>query len=310
MKSTKLFCKIPRLTLLMVIVFSLMFGGSASAFNDIQGDKEQKAIERLEKLGLIKGERYGQFKPAQKITGASAVSLIVKTLGLNLDTIRFVKQPKASDYFTKVKDDAWYAEAFVIAQYNGLDIPKDINPSAKVTKEQFSHWLFQALNTKGEFVWTLQYTEIKDDKAINASYMESIQKLLNVGIVTLDKNNKFQPDLPVTRSEAAGMLDRTLQFIEDTQSGTEPVRGKLYDFTLSSDKISADITKVTISAMAPHPGYGLEVAGIEFTDGKAVIAYRILPPEQGKFYPQVITEVKAVTYIPADYKPVLGTETK
>lgn len=310
MKTKHHLSKFPKLTLLMVIVFTLMFGGTASAFSDIKGDKEQKAIERLEKHGIIKGDFHGRYYPAQKLTGASAVSLIVKALDLNFDTTRFVKMPKASDYYTKVNDNAWYAQAFVIANYYGLDIPKDINPAAKVTKEQFSHWLFKALSTKGSYMWTMQYLSINDEKQINKDYMGSIQSLIKAKIVALDKKGNFGPKQPVSRSEAAGMLDRTLQFIEDHQTVVNPVPGSLYDFGLSTDKISNDVTKVTITAMAPHPGYGLEVSNISFKDGKALIDYRVLPPEPGQFYPQVISEVKAATYIPAGYEPVLGAQSK
>ncbi|RRJ64058.1 S-layer homology domain-containing protein [Paenibacillus oralis] len=304
--TSKFASKLTRLTLLMVIAFSLMVGGTASAFQDVKGDPEQKAIESLEKRGILKGDPWGYFKPNERIDNASAISLIVSAFDLNLDHLRFVKKPEASDYYSKIKDNAWYAEAFVIAHHHGLDIPKDIDPSTKVTKEQFSHWLFQVLSTKSEFFWTLQYKDIKDDKQINASYMSSIQMLLNAGIVTLDKNKKFNPKQPLTRSETAGMLDQALRIIEATRS----VGGNLYDFVLNSEKISGDITKVTISAMAPHPGYGLEVASIVFDGDKAVINYRIKQPEKGKFYPQVITEVKTVTYIPDNYKPVLGEGTK
>ncbi|WP_068787185.1 S-layer homology domain-containing protein [Paenibacillus phocaensis] len=310
MKTKTSLSKIPKLTLLMVIVFTLMFGGTASAFSDIKGDKEQKAIERLEKMGIIKGDFHGRYYPAQKLTGASAVSLIVKTLDLNFDTIRFIQMPKASDYYTKVNDNAWYAQAFVIANYYGLDIPKDINPAAKVTKEQFSHWLFKALSTKGDYMWTMQYLNINDEKQINKAYMGSIQPLLQAKIVTLDKKGNFGPKQPVSRSEAAGMLDRTLQFIKDRQPAVDPVPGNLYDFGLNTDKISSDVTKVTISAMAPHPGYGLEVSNISFKDGKAIIDYRVLPPQPDQFYPQVISEVKAVTYIPSGYQPVIGAQSK
>ncbi|MUG88635.1 S-layer homology domain-containing protein [Paenibacillus timonensis] len=310
MKTKKTLSKFPKLTLLMVIVFTLMFGGTASAFNDIKGDKEQKAIEHLEKRGIIKGDFHGRYYPAQKLTGASAVSLIVQTLDLNFDTIRFIKMPKASDYYTKVNDNAWYAEAFVIANYYGLDIPKDINPAAKVTKEQFSHWLFKGLSTKGDYMWTMQYLNINDEKQINKDYMNSIQSLLQAKIVTLDKKGSFGPKQPVSRSEAAGMLDRTLQFIEDRQPVENPVPGSLYDFGMNTDKISNDITKVSITAMAPHPGYGLEVSSITFKDGKAIIDYRVVAPQPGQFYPQVISEVTAVTYIPAGYQPVLGAQSK
>lgn len=310
MKTKKTLSKFPKLTLLMVIVFTLMFGGTASAFSDIKGDKEQKAIENLEKRGIIKGDFHGRYYPAQKLTGASAVSLIVQTLDLNFDTIRFIQMPKASDYYTKVNDNAWYAQAFIIANYYGLDIPKDINPAAKVTKEQFSHWLYKALSTKGEYAWTMQYLSINDEKQINKDYMSSIQALLKAKIATLDKKGNFGPKQPVSRSEAAGMLDRTLQFIKDNQPVVNPAPGSLYDFGLNTDKISSDVTKVTITAMAPNPGYGLEVSSISFKDGKAVIDYRVVTPQPGQFYPQVISEVKAVTYIPAGYQAVLGAQSK
>ncbi|MDU4695444.1 MAG: S-layer homology domain-containing protein [Paenibacillus sp.] len=311
MKTKKRLSKFPKLTLLMVIVFTLMFGGTASAFNDIKGDREQKAIERLEKLGIIKGDYHGRYYPAQKLTGAAAVPLIVKSLDLNFDTIRFIQMPKASDYYTKVSDKAWYAEAFIIANYYGLDIPKDINPAAKVTKEQFSHWLYKALSTKGDYAFTMQYLSINDEKQISKDYMSSIQALIKAKIVTLDKKGNFGPKQPVSRSEAAGMLDRTLQFIKDNQPiVVDPVPGNLYDFGLSTDKISSDVTKVTITAMAPHPGYGLEVSSITFKDDKALIDYRIVEPKPGQFYPQVISEVKAVTYIPTGYQPVLGAQSK
>lgn len=308
-KRTFSFSKLSKLTLLMVIAFTMMFGGTASAFSDIKGDKEQKAIERLEKLGIIKGGLHGRYYPAQKLKGAAAVSLIVKTLDLNFDTVRFIQLPKASNYYTKVKDNAWYSEAFVIANYYGLDIPKDINPAAKVTKEQFSHWLFKALSTKGEYAFTMQYLSINDEKQINKDYVNSIQALLKAKIVTLDKKGNFGPKQPISRSEAAGMLDRTLQFIKDNEPIVNPIPG-LYDFGVSTDKITSDVTKVKITAMAPHPGYGLEVSNISFKDGKAIIDYRVVEPQPGQFYPQVISEVKAVTYIPAGYQPVLGAQSK
>ncbi|MEG6589174.1 S-layer homology domain-containing protein [Paenibacillus barengoltzii] len=303
------FSKLSKLTLLMVIAFTMMFGGTASAFSDIKGDQEQKAIERLEKMGIIKGDLHGRYYPAQKLTSAEAVTLIVKTLDLNFDTIRFIKLPKASDYYTKVKDHAWYSEAFVIANYYGLGIPKDINPAAKVTKEQFSHWLFKALSVKGEYAFTMQYVSIKDEKQINKDYMNSIQALLKAKIVTLDKKGNFGPKQPISRSEAAGMLDRTLQFIKDNEPIANPIPG-LSNFTVSTDKLTSDVTKVTITAMAPHPGYGLEVSSISFKDDKAVIDYRIVEPQPGQFYPQVISEVKAVAYIPAGFQPVLGAPSK
>lgn len=285
------FSKLSKLMLLLVIAFTMMTGGTASAFSGMKIDL------------------HGRYSPAQKLTGAAAVTLIVKTLDLNFDTIRFIQMPKASDYYTKVKDDAWHSEAFVIANHYGLDIPKDIDPAAKVTKEQFSHWLFKALSVKGEYAVTMQYVSINDEQQISKDYMNSIQALLKAKIITLDKKGNFGPKQPISRSEAAGMLDRALQWIKDHEPIVNPVPG-LSDFTVSTDKLTGDVTKVTITAMAPHPGYGLEVSSISFKDDKAVIDCRIVEPQPGQFYPQVISEVKAVAYIPAGYRPVLGAPSK
>lgn len=305
MKKTKLLFKISKLTLLMVIMIGMTFSGSALASKAVKDDSGQKVIVRAIEPKLV----IGQYKSTHKITSASAISQIVKTVGLSLDHVRFIKQPKASDTFKKVKDNAWYAQAFVIANYYGLDIPKDINPSAKVSREQFSHWLYKAITAKGDYAWTMMYVDIKDSKGINSAYMDSIQMLLNTEIAQLDKNKNFRPNDSITTGEAADMLERTAKFIKGNDPD-QPVRGNLYDVGLTSEKISGgDILKVTVSASAPHPGYGIEVSSVEYKDGKAVINYRIVPPGKG-IYPQVITEVKAVTYIPSNYQPVLGEKAK
>ena len=309
MNKKKRLVKAPKFSLLMAIVLTMALGSSASAFSDTEGDKEQQAIERLEQRGLIKGDLNSRFHPLEKVNGAAAVTLIVNALGLNLDNIDYIKEPKASDYFTHVKDNVWYSQAFIIAAVNQLDIPEDIKPSSPVTKEQFTHWLFKAMNTKGEFAWTMQYTEIADNKQINPNYANSIQTLLNGRIISLDKNQKFNPTQPITRSEAAGMVHRMLEFIESTNVA-KPTPGNLYDLTLKTDAVSKEITKVTISGMAPHPGYALEIASVEYSNEIAVVNYRLLPPDPDMVYPQVITEVNAVTYIPAGYKAELGAVAK
>jgi hypothetical protein len=137
----------------------------------------------------------GSSKEANKkgITVANAVSAIVKGLDLNIDHIRFIKEPKASDYYSKVKDDAPYANDFIIAQFNGLELPKDVNPSAKVTREQFAKWLYGALSQKGDYAWIEIFINISDAKHISDGNMESIQKLLIAKIFTLDGKQRGHP---------------------------------------------------------------------------------------------------------------------
>lgn len=297
--------------LLLAGLSCLVLSGTANAFTDIQNDPGKASILDLKQRGIVHGIGNGQFKPGAKVTGASAVTLIVKGLDLNIDNIRFVKKPKASQYFSKIKDNAPYASAFMIAQLNGLDIPRDIDPSANVTREQFAHWLFQGISAKGEFAFTEQYILLADEDSVTKNYMNSIQKLLIANIAELDARGKFRPKEAITRSEAAVLLDRAIEFVEKTKPIPVPDPGKsiLSDVKLTSAPLADGVTKVTLTATAPHPGYGIEVSNISFIGSAAVIDYRVVQPDPDKMYPQHVATVKTETYIPASYKPVLGSAT-
>ncbi|MGZ9583291.1 S-layer homology domain-containing protein [Paenibacillus marinisediminis] len=302
MKKLKLW---PRLAMLIIMVICFTFSGTVSAFSDVKNDPEKEAIERLQQQGILSGDTSGLFKPAAKLNNASAIALIVNAMDLNLHHIKFVKEPKASDYFTKVKDNVWYSQAFIVALHNSLNLDEALDPAAEVSREQFSHWLFQALSRKGDYAWSEVYKMINDDKSINPAFADSIQKLLISDIAKLDSKQNFRPKDTITRSEAAGMIDRAYQFLSK-HNPNEPIEENPYGVSLTSEKVNDDILLVTISATLPHPGYGLEVSSIDFDKKEAVINYRILPPEPGMFYPQVIKEGKATTYVSSRYTPRLG----
>ncbi|WP_168735908.1 S-layer homology domain-containing protein [Cohnella fermenti] len=288
----------------------VLLSGSAFAFNDIKSDPGYKQIMDLKNRGVVQGIGNNLFQPGASVDGATALTLIVRGMGLNIDSFNFFKEPKASDYYTKVKDDASYAMTFIIAQLNGLDVPRDIDPTQKITREQFSHWLFQAISTKGDYAYTEQYMMYDDADETTPAYSDSIQKLLITGIASLGADQNFRPQAAITRSEAAVMLDGAIEFVEKTPlpEAGEPQASVLSDVSLTSAAYSSDITKVTLSATVPHPGYGFEVSRIDFKDGDAIIHYRALAPDPDKMYAQVITEVKAYAYIPSGYEPVLGSE--
>lgn len=301
----KKFKSVSRLLLASVLVAALTIGGTATALPT--NGKAEIIIQPAS--GVTSFELVKKIEPNKQITKVSnalAISSIVKHLDLNLDRFRFVKQPKATDYFTKVKNDAWYSNAFVIAQLNGLKLPKEINPSSIVTREQFSSWLYQALITTGDYSWIELYIEVKDNTSIKAEYRDSIQKLLIAGIAKLDDKKQFNPTKNITYSEVLSMLQLTKQFIEK-QSTTIPTPAPL-DVTLSTEKVTDEVKKVLLTAEVGHPGYGLEISNIAFKGNKAYISYRLLQPDPDKMYPQVITKVTATTYIPASYEAVISSE--
>ncbi|TNJ67072.1 S-layer homology domain-containing protein [Paenibacillus hemerocallicola] len=297
-----------RLTIAMAAVLALlmMLGGSVYAFTDTTGDPNEAQIAALQKAGIVNGVTEQIFAPKGTVTMAQAVAMLVKAFDLNIDHIRFIKEPKASDTFTNVPDDAWYAKSFLYASLNGVPIPKDADPMQKLTKEQYADLLFHALIAKGDYAFVKMYVVLKDEQEVTKAYMNSIQNLLLGKMTELD-NGYFYPKKEITRSEAARMLHAAIQFSKQHEPLPKPPAQQA-DIKLNVTKVNDEVNKVTLVwADRPNPGYGISVSAIEFgEDGNAVITYVLHEPDPNKFYPQVISEAKVDTFIASSYTPVLN----
>ncbi|MCS7464358.1 S-layer homology domain-containing protein [Paenibacillus doosanensis] len=276
--------------------------GSAYAFSDVDA-AEKEPISALQNRGIVSGVDSQHFVPRGQISYAQTVSMIVKGMKLNLNTVKFVKKPVASDYFTNVPNDAWYAESFVIAKVNGLDLPQDIDPNAAVTKEKYADLLIHALDTKGVFPTVKMLILFADEDQIDSEYKDEMQRIYLHKIANLGEDRMAHPKQQMTRGEAAVWLYNTIKFAEAHAEAPEtPQQG---DVEVSVEKVSDEVNKVILSRQMPHPGYGLQITGIRFQeDGTAVVQYQVTAPDPDKMYPQVVTEVKAATYVASKYKPV------
>ncbi|MEF3303861.1 protease complex subunit PrcB family protein [Paenibacillus sp. GYB003] len=291
---------------LAALLVMATIGSSAFAFDDTAGDPNEAQIVALQKAGIVSGLSANLFAPKGKMTTAQGVAMLVKAFDLNIAHMQFIKEPKASDYFTNIPDDAWYAQSFLYAYLNGVPLPKDVDPSQRMTKEQFAHYLFHAMTAKGDYAFIEMFVMIKDEKDITKEYMNSIQKLILGKMTELD-DGYFHPKNEITRSEAARMLHAAVEFAKHHEPvPKQPVEQP--NIALTVTKVNDDVNKVTLSwGERPNPGYGISVTNIEFRDdGMAVISYALREPEPGKFYPQVISEAKVDTYIASSYKPVLN----
>ncbi|MBD0380887.1 S-layer homology domain-containing protein [Paenibacillus sedimenti] len=290
--------KLAALTITSVMLGSLTFN-TAFAFSDVEGEQAE-AIAALQSRGVVSGIDNEHFVPKGKITFAQSVQIIVKGLNLNMDLLRFIKQPVASDIYTNIPNDAWYAEAFIIAHYNGLEIPKDVNPNATITREQFGNLLIRALEKHGDLPLIKMYIEIKDADQITPEYQGALQRMLLYKIAELDKDGKLNPKAELTRGEAATWVYNAGKVLDAHTQKPAPTE----NVEVTVEKVSDDINKVTLSRESkPTAGYGIEITGIRFEqDGKAVITYTLTDPKPDSMNATVITEPKAVTYISSKYK--------
>jgi hypothetical protein len=300
--------------LAVLLVFTLLTGGSAWAFNDINDTVGKEEIMALKDKGIISGTTDKTFAPQDKLSYAQGMTLIVKGLDLNIKAKNFIKKPKASDYFTKIPDKAWYAQSLMYAQLNGLTLPKDLDPNQLMTREEFTNYLIEGLNTTGNYPIIMSYAVLNDEKDVNKDYMNSVQQALTTKIATVDKSQNFYPKRAITRAEAAVMLSRAIDFAAKNKGNVIPVDPAPVnefpnaDVSFVATPVTSAVYQVVLTwKQAPNPGYSIRVDRIEFQGKQALIYYSLHKPEPDKMYAQVLTDLKSTTYVDAAYEVKLGT---
>ncbi|HEX2946818.1 MAG TPA: S-layer homology domain-containing protein [Clostridia bacterium] len=186
-----------------------------TSFKDLGNVNAKDKIIALQNKGLFSGTAEGVFSPYSTITAAQSIQLFVRAFNLNLDTIRFVKEPKATDYFKKAKNNSWYAQALIIGAVNGLDFSADIDPDLKLTREEYTYHLIKAIEKYGQLpMIKLVPVEIADQDQMTIEYSGAIQRALKYGIVKLDKEGRYNPKGELTRAEAAEQLYIALEYLK------------------------------------------------------------------------------------------------
>ena len=301
--------RLPSAVLSAWLLVWMFCAGSAAAFSDIGGDPNENRILQLREEGILSGDANGRFRPGDKLTYAEGVTMIVKGLGLSLEDIRFVKEPKASDFYDFVLDDKWYSDVFLTASFH-LDLPRSVKPDLSMTRERFAYHLYRGLTSRAGFALPAPQPVIEDAADIAPEYREGVQMLLYAGIAEPGKDNRFEPKRAVTRGEAAGMVYEARAFLRQLAASGAPEKASnpspLTGLRLESAPLAAEVNAVTVWATAPHPGYGIRVKSVVFDAGKAFIHVEPVLPDPGRMYPQVLTEVSTVVYIGSEYTPVLA----
>jgi hypothetical protein len=207
-----------RLTLSATALLTLAFAGQSFAaslpFADLSNTAAKDKIVELQQKGVIHGLGDDQFLPDAPVTAAQGIQLLVNALDLNIDLLRFIKAPQATDYYPKASNDAWYAEALIIAANNDIGLPADLDPGKNWTREEFTHQLILAIEKHSNLpMIKIIPVEIADGDEFINDYEGSIQRAVVLGIASLDKAGNFHPADNITRADAAEMIYNALAYI-------------------------------------------------------------------------------------------------
>jgi len=243
-------------------------------------------------------------KPASKVSFGKGVDLIVKALGLNVDNIRFIKAPKATDYVAKADNKAYYAQSIIIAACNGIKLSPSMNPAAPMTREQFAISLNQGIQGTGNYPVNTMWLQINDEKSFGQVGLAAVQNLVKFDVVKLEKGN-FRPKNLITATEAVKMLNAAAAFVKlhlDANAGAISDQ----EVAITSTPINAAVNKVVLSrGEKPNSGYQIVINRIVFNGAEAIVHYQLSDPKPGNSYLQVITNPKAETFVGSAYKVLL-----
>jgi len=203
------------LAAVLVLTLAGQSFAAVGSFSDIAGMPVQDKILSLKEQGIVKGTGNGLFAPNAPMTAAQGIQLLVNAFDLNIDNIRFIKAPKASDYFKKADDSAWYSDALIVISFSGLELSSDLDPNGKWTREEFTHYLVTLMEKQGNLPKVkLLPVDIADESKMNVVYSGSIRRALLYQVAQLDADRNFRPKAPITRSEAAVQVYNALEYLK------------------------------------------------------------------------------------------------
>jgi len=282
--------KFKRIAAALIASGCLAAASSAYAFSDIKDPEQEKIAASLQSQGIIHGVSADRFAPAQPLTAAQGIQLLVKAMKLQGK----VDGPPPP---ANVPSKAWYAQAARIAADNGISVGKISDWNMKLTKEQFAGMLYQAVTATGDYATIEMYVQVKDEEDMSPEYRGGLQFLLLTHIAELDAQNRFHPKQHITRMEAAEMIYNAVKFVQ-SHKNLEPGPSE-NDVSIRVEKVNDKVNKIVLTKEGlPNPGYGIAVDRIEFLPGqKAVAYYHVTTPAPGKMYPQVISTATASFYL-------------
>lgn len=179
-----------------------------SVFADVEKHWAKENITKLYDMGIVKGDAEGNFNPNNKITRAEFTAMIVRML--NLDELTYIRM------FDDVKTKDWYAKAIQTAVSNGLvkGDGDNFRPNDSITRQEMAIIAMSAYELKmGEI--SADKIDCEDVDDINSWAIDAVSKAYTAGIINGKGDNKFEPKTNTTRAEAATVIIRIVDKMEE-----------------------------------------------------------------------------------------------
>ena len=185
-------------------------------YPDTKDNWARDAIQAMTQAGYLSGYADNTFKPSAQITREQAAAIYGKVLqhNLNEQELADIVTKESSTSYSDVEADRWSSSAIKLVSAAGVmegTSKTAFTPSKTMDREQFvasAASLAKKLNLSTP-VKTEKVT-FKDEASISSTYLADIQYMAQRGIVASGATENFNPKQPVTRAQAATILNRML----------------------------------------------------------------------------------------------------
>ena len=185
-------------------------------YTDTKDNWARDAIQAMSQAGYLSGYSDNTFKPSAQITREQAAAIYGKVLqhNLNEQELADIVTKESATSFSDVEADRWSNSAIKLVSAAGVmqgTSKTAFTPSKTMNREEFvasAASLAKKLN-----ITTPVKTEkirFKDEDSISLDYVADINYMAERGIVASGTTENFNPKQPVTRAQAATILNRML----------------------------------------------------------------------------------------------------
>lgn len=173
------------------------------SFSDISNHWAKEDIEYMANLGYVNGLDHNNFAPNQHMTRAQFAKIIADILDLS---------ETSNLPFSDVKEAHWYYDSinkvYTAGIVNGMDA-QSFAPNEIITREQMAVMLVKALKILEKQLEAIPTAEIEGISEVSSWAKESVEILVNAGVVNgkkLGNVNHVAPKDYLTRAEGIKLL--------------------------------------------------------------------------------------------------------
>lgn len=185
-------------------------------YPDTKDNWARDAIQAMTQAGYLSGYADNTFKPSAQITREQAAAIYGKVLqhNLNEQELAEIATKESSTSYSDVEADRWSSSAIKLVSAAGVmdgTSKTAFTPSKTMDREQFvasAASLAKKLNLSTPV--KAEKVTFKDESSISSAYLADIQYMAQRGIVASGATENFNPKQPVTRAQAATILNRML----------------------------------------------------------------------------------------------------